>query len=223
VKNRNFFRSTLRFGPKKPGKFSALAAVMLAAVLLFPGCGIFYKPAFRGRVTDAETGKPVAGAAVVARYSKSGVIGGPGGPSSYFQGARETLTDENGEFRIPPYFALTPFCAEENTDFVIFKPGYGDFPFHSTSPRCMQGVSYEDFFSEKMFGTLGKAECYKGHDTTEITVIFGMVELPEAKTWEERREAASISVGCSESICPTVHRILKKEEEWLYRNKERKK
>jgi hypothetical protein len=220
MENKSFLKKISPSGGRPGRKIFYRAVLMLtAAVLLFPGCGIFYKPAFRGRVTDAETGKPVAGAAVVAQYNKGAVIGGPAGPSSYTQGARETLTDENGEFRIPPYFALTPFCTEENTIFFIFKPGYGE---QTTPPRCMWRVSDEDFFSEKMFGSLRKVKCFSRFqkpETTEITVTFGMVELSEAKTWEERREANMIiGISCSESECPLLDKMMKEEEQWLDQN-----
>jgi hypothetical protein len=218
VKNRNFFRSTLRFGQKKPGSLSALAAVMLACVLLFPGCP-YYKSAFRGKVIDAETGEPVEGAAVVAsypatRYTFCCILPTLAGTITDHVGAQETLTDGNGLFYIPPYFTVTfPVSSENSTDFAVFKPGYG-----KSVPSGFFDDGMETFFSKKT-GDTGEIE---DHDMdkgmVKVPVVFGVVKLPKAKTWKERREASSFLTNCSEKECPLLHNMLKKEDIWLYQN-----
>ena len=82
-----------------------------------------YQGPYRGRVIDAETKQPLAGAAVVAIWQREKIqliqL------STVFHDAREVLTDANGEFlldapdveREAPAKTLRPY-------FVIFTPGY---------------------------------------------------------------------------------------------------
>jgi hypothetical protein len=82
------------------------------------------KGTYRGRVLDAETGRPLAGAAVVAVWRRDRVM--PLGGRSEHYAAREALTDENGDWlieardveRAAPRRTWRPF-------FTIFLPGYG--------------------------------------------------------------------------------------------------
>ncbi len=82
-----------------------------------------YQGPYRGRVIDAETKQPLAGAAVVAIWHREKIqliqL------STVFHDAREVLTDANGEFvldapdveREAPAKTLRPY-------FVFFTPGY---------------------------------------------------------------------------------------------------
>jgi len=102
---------------------------------------------------------------------------------------QETLTDENGEFIIPSYTTLIqPLSVSSFVHFIIYKPGYGNFPWQQVSPR--QGVREEDFFS----GDYGKAGEVTWLDKT-ITVTFGVVELQKLRTKEERLKAIPNSPG----------------------------
>lgn len=218
MKNRSFLRSALRFGQKKPGNLSALAAVMLACVLLFPGCP-YYKSAFRGKVTDAETGEPVEGAAVVAAYSATRytfccILPTLAGTITDHVGAQETLTDGDGMFCIPPYFTVTlPVSSEDSTEFAVFKPGYG-----KPAPSGFSDDGMERFFSEKI-GDTGAIETYDvGKGMVTVPVVFGVVKLPKAKTWEERLEVHRVDIECSGRECPLLYKMLKEEGNWLFQN-----
>ncbi len=218
MKNRSFFRNALRFGQKKPGNLSALAAVMLACVLLFPGCP-YYKSAFRGKVIDAETGEPVEGAVIVAsypatRYTFCCILPTLAGTITDHAGAQETLTDRDGLFYIPPYFTVTfPVSSENSTDFAVFKPGYG-----KSVPSGFFDDGMETFFSKKT-GDTGEIE---DHDMdkgmVKVPVVFGVVKLPEAKTWEERLEVHRVDIECSGRECPLLYKMLKEEGNWLFQN-----
>jgi hypothetical protein len=81
---------------------------------------------YRGRVLDAETGKPLAGVVLVAVWRRDRIM--PLHSRSEHYAAREALTNADGEFvidaddveRNAPKRTLRPF-------FTIFLPGYGRY------------------------------------------------------------------------------------------------
>jgi len=109
-----------------------IKAILLLTIfaLLFSGCAIYhhYGP-YYGKVVDAETKQPLEGASVLAVYYTQSY--GPAGSISHYLDAQETMTDKNGEFKIPALNAVafrslqsfTPYAV-----FTIFKPGYGCYP-----------------------------------------------------------------------------------------------
>ena len=190
-----------------------LIAALIAGILawMFPGWLVYYKPAFRGRVLDSETGEPIEGAVVVAQYYSHPIFTIHGGGAEIIR-VRETLTDKNGEFHIIPYVRLiNPNSTEFDTEFVIFKAGYGSYPNYQTSPHLIP--EQELFFSEN-FGIRGEV---KDWGKTE-QVTFGVVRLPRLKTWEERRKSSAISISFPENKWSLLKKTLKKEDEWLYKN-----
>ncbi len=107
--------------------FLALAVAVLAActaVSPSEAAWLFYhKPAYEGRVLDAETELPIEGAVVVAVYYKQtfGVVEWGTGVIR----VKETVTDNNGRFRFPSYTTLiNPLAWSLEVGFTIFKPGY---------------------------------------------------------------------------------------------------
>jgi hypothetical protein len=153
---------------------------------------IYHKPAFKGKVIDAETKGPIEGAVVAAVYTK--VVGGlgPGWSSSPFD-ARETFTDKDGMFSIPSYTTITqPFSFNSFAEIIIFKPGYGSFPCCQKIPYGINREDTELFFSED-FSKEREVELVVGVDNGPITkyckVTFGVVELPKLKTNKERLDA----------------------------------
>lgn len=124
-------------------------ALLLVALLTAPPAAVAPAPAqepppgyylerprgpYRGRVIDAETRRPIAGAVVVARWTRE-IIRLLQMPT-VGHAVRETLTDADGAWVIggrdveeaaPP--RLHP------PHFVIFVPGYGAFPHAHTAPR----------------------------------------------------------------------------------------
>lgn len=147
-------------------RFLLASRLVLVGGLALGACaatGLYSAGPFRGRVVDAETKKPLEGAAVLAVWYKR-VYGGPGGPKSQFYEAHEVLTDANGEFTIPALdWVGTMFV--EGPELRIFKPGYGFFPRQHVSPR----------------GDL--REILRGHF---------VVELPRLRTREERLESLAV-------------------------------
>lgn len=95
----------------------------------FPYCHL---APFFGKVIDADSKEPIAGAAVLAVYRSE--VPSIAGPMSSVVDGQETLTDENGEFKIPKVKRW--FVADRGYPggkLIIFKPGYGFFPNHKQS------------------------------------------------------------------------------------------
>ena len=119
---------------------------------------------FRGKVIDTETKKPIPGAAILAVYFKKTY--GIAGVNSWDVDAQEALTDEKGEFIIPHKKRwLAPRRGYTKGKITIFKPGYGNFPWHQQS---------------KAIG-----EKYKLSPTPNKYIIYN---LPKIQTKEERRK-----------------------------------
>jgi len=172
---------------------------------------IFHKPAYTGKVIDAETRKPIEGAVVVAIYGTTDYIGGPGGPLSRKIHAQETLTDKKGEFRIPSYTTLMgPISKEDWTDFIIYKPGYGRYPIGRPPDLVIVGP---DAYFTKEIGI--KGEVYWGKKTKSFT--YGIVKLRSLSTWKERDKANSISRR--DFKLPILYEMIDKEDEWQRNNK----
>jgi hypothetical protein len=150
----------------------------LAALLLFliiipssAGCAIThtYGP-YYGKVVDTETKEPIEGATVLAVFYTEEY--GPAGAITRYADATETVTDKNGEFKIPAY-RVTVFRPLQGWDphgyFTIFKPMYGCYPRHKNiRPMFVPN------------GTL---------PTNELVTI----ELPRLKSKEQRIESTHCS------------------------------
>ncbi len=176
-----------------------LAVFLIAAIPItlfgnsaFAGWLIFHKPAFRGKVIDAETKEPIEGTVVVAVYEKHVYGLGTGGYQRVVK-VKETLTDKNGKFFFPAFSTIiNPFSREYYVEFIIYKPGYGDFPRNRISPPS--GISLqtkEKYFLAENFGKKGKVKVLEhGKRNSVREVTFGLVELPPLKTRKERLRAA---------------------------------
>ena len=128
------------------GLISFVLIIILVSGTSFAGWLIYHKPAYKGRVIDAETKEPIEGAVVVVTYTKE-TMGIPHKYSSIIN-VRETLTDQNGEFYIPRYITMIqPLSFEDMANFIIFKSGYGSFPNYQAVPSGITPVDQETFFS----------------------------------------------------------------------------
>ncbi|RJQ22794.1 MAG: hypothetical protein C4560_01755 [Nitrospiraceae bacterium] len=193
--------------------------IFLLSSVSFAGWLIYYKPEFRGKVIGAETKEPIEGAVVVVVYKKHSLISGPGGGYTSVIKVKETLTDKNGEFYFSPYTTLIqPNSIEDYAEFIIYKPGYGSYPNYQVTPRGLNAVSEELFFS-KGIGNTGELEALVQRKVELIRVTFGIVELPILKTWEDRNKANMISPTDDDNEWPLLHEMIKKEDQWLENNK----
>jgi hypothetical protein len=159
----------------------AIIAIVIMSVTAQSGWLIFHKPAFAGKVIDAETKEPIEGAVVVVVYRTHTILGGPAGGWSTDIEVKETLTDKSGEFSFSSYTTLmNPNATDFYTIFIIYKPGYGSFPGFQVSPPPPY-VGHESHFSERR----GERIEFQ-RDAKTVTFTAGTIELPRLKTKEER-------------------------------------
>jgi hypothetical protein len=171
---------------------------MLALVTLIgaSACGgtAHFGP-YQGKVIDAETGEPIEGAVVlIAFYTERHTLGGN---VSRFEDAVETLTDKNGEFRIPVRtISVTRFMHEWRPfgHATIFKPGYagyGCFPRHKdVQPHIVPS------------STIPRNE-------------YVTISLPMLKNVEERRRQSCRPGGVPDDKMKHLRRLLDIEREGI--------
>ncbi len=163
--------------------FSVL--LVIAAAQTSQAAFLYSKPEFCGRVIDSETKEPIAGAVVVILYYKRSTFSlNPGGPSSFVTKAKETLTDNQGEFFFPPYSELMWLNEDVGARFIFFKPGYQA----GYGPPHISPLLTEKYFSA---GEIAKeVEIEAGSFNNSSYVKWkgppGIVELKKAKTREEK-------------------------------------
>jgi hypothetical protein len=103
--------------------------LLLIAIFLLGAPGAVSAEHYHGRVVEAETGRPLAGAVVVVVWLKDALIRMDGGTT--FHEAMEGLTDGDGRFFVPATSARTwnPFTfVRKEPEILIFKPMYGEWP-----------------------------------------------------------------------------------------------
>ena len=169
-------------------KLCRVILTILVLVVLTLQCshaGLLYsKPAFRGRVIDAETKQPVEGTVVVILYDKWPIIGGFGGQNSHVFKAKETLTNSKGEFNFSSVNSLSLSTMDAGTRFIFFKPGYEA----DCCPKGIGSVLFEKYFS---VGKIGEILEIEGGTFEEGSYVkwkgpLGIMELKKAITREEK-------------------------------------
>jgi hypothetical protein len=158
-----------------------MKVIIISVMIVFltaTGCAGFIRGPFSGRVINAETKKSIEGAVVLVKWNKRVVTGSPGGPTTYIQEIKETLTDINGEFYIEEYkgFTINPLAKIKDPEFLIFKPGYCVLPKSITMPSCKNMKPKENYYEALIKGGT-------------------LVKLPKLKTKEERRMVPIGPVG----------------------------
>jgi hypothetical protein len=104
--------------------------ITIVALVLVVARGITHKYGpYYGKVVDAETGEPIEKAVVAVWFSTE--TGTFGGSVHRVEDAVETLTDANGEFRIPAkrlyqYKILSAW--DDRCGVSIYMPGYAAYP-----------------------------------------------------------------------------------------------
>ena len=166
---------------------------------------IYHKPEFKGKVVDMETNEPIEGAVVVAIYEKA--THGPADTVTSSFDAREALTDNKGEFRIPSYTTfISPISTSYDVEFIIFKPGYvWERPVHLES--VFSGEGTRDFDMPMMWDK----------DLKIIVLKSGVVKLPKVKTNRDRIESFSGSsdIYHFNKELPKAYEILHKENLYI--------
>jgi len=168
---------------------------LIFAILFLPTLShawlIYHKPAFKGKVIDSETKKPIENAVVVVVYNKTSVVGFE--PSTSLFDIKETLTDIDGIFVIPSYTTtINPFSVSAYVNFIIFKPGYGEYTPVNIKPGTEFSNKHRELFFSEDFGRerelwLNPNPAEFGSKREMFKVTFGIVELRKLKTTEERK------------------------------------
>ncbi len=179
--------------------FLSVMIVLMTAT----GCAGFIRGPFSGKVIDSETKEPIEGAVVLVKWNKSVVTGSPGGPTSFIEEIKETLTDKKGEFYIEEYkgFTINPLAKIKDPEFLIYKPGYCAFPkTFVIIPACN--------------GMKPRQNYYKA-----LTGRGALVELPKLRTREERlkaKDSADIfDAEISEKDLPILYKMISEEKKAL--------
>ena len=137
---------------------------------------IYHKPEYHGRVVDIDTGQPIEGAVVIAKYQKE-TLSPPVEPHSSTIHVKERLTDKNGYFFFPSYTTvIQPFSWEYDVSFLIYKPGYLCYGW-SVMPDIFEGKGKKD--SAELFETWNKSLKFK-------FTASGTILLPKVIRYEDR-------------------------------------
>ena len=145
---------------------------------------------FSGKVIDADTLKPIEGALVVAVWNKTrfgGLL-----DDTRFKDAKETLTDENGEWaivglegnnsKIRRFLQYLGVFRTKNPSFDIYKPGYTEFVAFgnfSAWPCISQEHNLEGIILSRPGDT--KEERKKFFEKLDLEKPFIPVKNPEKK------------------------------------------
>ena len=146
----------------KKKKILLVAIAVILFIIFWPWA---FLGSYKGKVIDADTKEPIEGAAVLVVYinfypTVAGSISSAGD-------AQETLTDKNGEFKIPwkvNLYGDAKFMPDGEV--IIFKPGYGVLPSHKRSTAVGENKSWPPAFK------------------------YVVYEIPKLKTREERKRNA---------------------------------
>jgi hypothetical protein len=209
--------------------------------------GFFYWDGpYWGRVLDADTGKPIPGAIVVAEWEFDYFQFLAGGTT--YADARETVTDKNGLFIIPVARAaqLWPLSRIVLDEINVYKPGYDSHPpsisrlwtdedkkkwlyelnlrypeFRQKYSQEFHPIDPEEYFSDPIHAQ----SIYRSIFRVQPKIYKpSIIKLNRAFSFREKREALLSSfpsdVGCEKYKIMKSLSLLNKEKRRLYRKEE---
>ncbi|MFH1702034.1 MAG: hypothetical protein ABIB41_01210 [Nitrospirota bacterium] len=163
--------------------FRNLAIVVLGILLIgLIGCTSLKTPDIKGVVLDAETGKPIEGAYVIASWGR--IYSGPGGQvgGKDFKRIR-SQTNKDGAFTIPAYTVINwvpwPFGQGGSFFMAIYTHGYKHKKFTFDETSQFQIPKHDEFKKKKQDGTIiFKLDEMKDPDTFDKNgdEIYGLVK-----------------------------------------------
>lgn len=109
-------------------------AALILFLLLVQGCSWYSKPAYSGRVVDAETGQPLSQVHIVISYNISvqRLVEQGTKPVTTF----DIITGKDGSFSVPPVRSfIGPLSQDFAVVFTVEKSGYANF--HANIADCM--------------------------------------------------------------------------------------
>jgi hypothetical protein len=147
--------------------------LLMLSVLPVAGCAVAHQyPAYRGKVLELGTDRPIEGAGVLAVYRMTIFYWIE--RNSEYLGYQAVLTDKDGKFEVPAKFfsAFRPLASfDSDVTITIYKAGYGNFPGSFGSKRVKQGKTDPALVDDKL--------------PPDNVVTFW---LPKLETAEERKE-----------------------------------
>jgi hypothetical protein len=167
---------------------------------------IYAKPKFLGRVIDAKTRDPIAGA-VVAVYYKKRPLFDTGSPPEIIH-TDEVFTDKRGQFVIQPFRqTIGPFALANAAEFIVYKPGYESYP-----DMFELRINPEIFFSTDKVGVKGVSR----ENDQEVPFTYGVLELRPLETPRERIYAMpALPDGISDNDFPELRELIAQERRHL--------
>jgi hypothetical protein len=173
---------------------------------------IYHESELKGQIIDIDTKQPIEGAVVVVVY-RTATLGLGAGQGTSDIDVRETLTDKDGQFLIPPYTTvIQPFSWKIPGRVIIFKPGYA-------SLTRFQGVHPSFFTGEQAVEREGSWPDSEFKSLKYRLRSHGIVEIPKLETWKQRRAASFVDVGPDVEDKTTILNKLVDEENKALRNK----
>lgn len=175
---------------KKINKRPLVVLILIAMVFWFWTHSIFgviyLDGPYHGRVVEAETGKPIEGAAVAGIWNMAYIAGIKELYS--FGGAKETITDAEGKFTLNRVWVVWPwpFSWLHRPNILVFKAGYDCHP-----PEMQNAWTPEDEKQKKMT----KHESYNKYYVRLEKSAENLVQLRKAQTLKERKAVLGFSVG----------------------------
>lgn len=102
-----------------------LGLVSILSLIIVSGCAqpVIYDGAYRGRVIDDNTSKPIEGVVVLSVWKRDSLLWSTD-TIDRFCYARETVTDKHGNFSIPGQGVQLQLLSRFYADLTIFKAGY---------------------------------------------------------------------------------------------------
>ena len=113
-----------------PAVLLIVALLILVTYYIHEEGFLYFKDGpYSGKVIDADSKEPIAGAVVLAVWNLE-FHGGPAGALEKLCDVKVTTTDTKGEFTVSKgsCFHLWPFTDIDKARFTIFKPGYDSYP-----------------------------------------------------------------------------------------------
>lgn len=164
---------------KKIAKFT----VLLLIILQITGCGMVGLPV-TGQVMDAETGKPIEGAIVIARWVGVNFIS-----SNVCIHVETAISDEKGKFQIPGWFGGDGFGISRVTVFTnAYKLGYEEaygLEIYKGDRKHKGDIKMKIFKGNNThrmeYLRSLTVSCYSGGESEENTLVLRKAIYEEAK------------------------------------------
>jgi hypothetical protein len=163
-------------------------SILIASCALFlAGCGghvIYPSEAYEGTVVDAETGRPLTDAVVIAIWYRETNLVVAHGPAVDYHDSYEALTDGAGRFEIPARTHFTLLGGIRQPRFVVYSPGYASFPSLKAKPS---GGDLEQAYAQhrvdfRLTKLTNREERMRNTDHP-----IGTTNLPQSQTLNLRR------------------------------------